>query len=92
MRSLKEKVLRERIKGLALSLGKEKEQQRSKRKTRRGYVTEPRKEKISRRMCLAMSNAVKASTERRAEERGLAIQGLWETLTKGFQCRVGNGS
>lgn len=41
---------------------------------------------------MALSNAVKASTERKAEELSLAIQGLWETLTKGFQCRVGNGS
>ena len=82
MRSLTEKVLVELKRGLAVSLGKEKEQQWGKRKPGEGEVTEPREEKVSKRVCLVASYAVSIKWEK-DRRIVLAMQKLWETLTKG---------
>lgn len=68
MRSLKEKVLVELKRGLAVSLGKEKEQQWGKRKPGECEVTEPREEKVSKRVCLVASYAVSIKWEKDRED------------------------
>lgn len=68
MRSVRERLLIELKKWIALSLGKATVSYKGNQKS-----TEPRKEKFSRRVCSAVSTAVKATHPRRTEELGSTV-------------------